>query len=514
MRRRLGSVALAVAAALAVVAPAQAAKDPLNAFRVKPTAENKQQLAAAGFDLTEGDRGKYIEIYATRGQARELAADGVVAKQVTRNAAAAAEAPPYSGSDADWTVWTRHDAVDGDGKEQYVEQYDRLDDLDIVERESLGKSHLGRDIWALKVTKDAKTTPDNSRPAVLYNALQHAREWLAGETCRRTLEYFTDNYGTDDLVTELVDTRELWFVCVANPDGYEYTFTEGNRLWRKNMADNNGDGVRGEPGDGVDPNRNFATNWGRDNEGSSSDPASETYRGPAPDSEPETKAMKGLWDRIDFKFQKNDHTAAELLLYPQGFQQYTPTPDNGIFEALAGNDADSAIADKVWDAANEEWDITGNRFDPDISAELYITNGDTLDDAYHEHGILGFTPEGSEPDTPNVSGFEFEDDPVRIEAEFQRHRLFALDLAESADDPENPDSHMGNTVQDFYVQAFADSYGDPQPVEVSAKRSLGDVRLMYRINNGKTKQAPTKKAPGGERFNNDRASITTACAAR
>ena len=41
--------------------------------------------------------------------------------------------------------------------------------------------------------------------------MQHAREWLAGETCRRTLLYFTDNYGKDtpatgDIVTPLVDT--------------------------------------------------------------------------------------------------------------------------------------------------------------------------------------------------------------------------------------------------------------------------------------------------------------------
>ena len=28
----------------------------------------------------------------------------------------------------------------------------------------------------------------------------------------------------------------------ANPDGYDFTFTEGNRLWRKNLRDNNGDG--------------------------------------------------------------------------------------------------------------------------------------------------------------------------------------------------------------------------------------------------------------------------------
>ena len=40
---------------------------------------------------------------------------------------------------------------------------------------------------------------------MLYNAQQHAREWLAGENCRRTLDYFVDNYGTDEEVTELVD---------------------------------------------------------------------------------------------------------------------------------------------------------------------------------------------------------------------------------------------------------------------------------------------------------------------
>ena len=107
---------------------------------------------------------------------------------------------------------------------------------------------------------------------MLFNAQQHAREWLAGETCRRTLEYFVTSYGDNARVTRLVDTRELWFVCISNPDGHEYTFTPGNRLWRKNMADNDGDGVRGEPNDGVDPNRNFATNFGLDDEGSSSDP--------------------------------------------------------------------------------------------------------------------------------------------------------------------------------------------------------------------------------------------------
>ena len=190
------------------------------------------------------------------------------------------------GSDATYNVWRRYDRVAGDNKEQYLELYDRLEGMSIVKKVILGKTRMNRDIVALKVTQNAKTRTDNTRPAVLYNAMQHAREWLAGETCKRTLNYFTSNYGkaTPDgaIATELVNTRELWFVCVNNPDGYEYTFTPGNRLWRKNMNDNNANGVLGEPVDGVDINRNHATHWGFDNEGSSDDFLSETYRGAGP----------------------------------------------------------------------------------------------------------------------------------------------------------------------------------------------------------------------------------------
>ena len=96
-----------------------------------------------------------------------------------------------------------------------------------------------------------------------------------------------------------------------------------------------------------------------------------------------------------------------------------------------------------------------------------------------------YTPEGSTPNVPNVSGFEFQDVEADIEAEFQRHKQFALDLARSADDPANPISHLGNTVENFYVESFADSYGDPQPVQVVAKKSLGDVKMRYRINDGR-----------------------------
>jgi murein tripeptide amidase MpaA len=502
MSRRSLSAAVAALASLALAAPAAAdSRDPINAYQVAATPQNQEKLALAGFDMVEARRGSKFEIYGTASQMRKLQADGIKPRLLEdRSGRTTAErsarmAQANGADDSRFQVWTRYDRVPGDGKEQYLEQYDRLLEQypNITKKSVLGRTHEGRDIVAIKVTRNADRTPDNRRPAVLYNAQQHAREWLAGETCRRTLDHFVTQYGQNAQITRLVDSRELWFVCMNNPDGHEYTFTPENRLWRKNMADNDGDGIRGEITDGVDLNRNHETNWGLDEEGSSSNPTSETYRGPEPDSEPETRAMKRLWDRVDFTFQKNDHTAAELLLWPSGFQKFTPTADNAIFQALAGEDHNSAIQD------DEE------SFDPDLSAELYITNGDALDDAYAQEGILGFTPEGTVARTPGVSQFEFEDDEGEVQEEFERHLPFSIDLAESADDPANDlSSHLGNDVEDFYVDSFGVSYGDGQPVQVTAKRSLGNVKLHYRINGGREQTESTREFRGGERYYRER----------
>ena len=203
---------------------------------------------------------------------------------------------------------------------------------------------------------------------------------------RRLMHHVLDNYGADPAITKLLNRTELWFVPVANPDGYDYTFTEGNRLWRKNLRDNNGDGQITAV-DGVDLNRNYSYRWGYDNEGSSPDPYSETFRGRAPNSEPETSALDKLFRRIGFEFFINYHSAAELLLYGVGWQVSTPTPDDEIYKAMVGDDASPAVPG----------------YDPDISAELYTTNGET--DAHMEarYGTLGFTPEMSTCETASES---------------------------------------------------------------------------------------------------------------
>ena len=367
---------------------------------------------------------------------------------------------------------------------------------EITKLVSYGTTVNGQDIIALKVSADARTARDGSKPSVLYMGAQHAREWITPEMVRRLMRRVVEGQATDETIARLLADNELWFIPVANPDGYDWTFKPGQRLWRKNLRDNDGDG-RISPGDGVDLNRNFPTRWGYDNEGSSPDPASETYRGPSPASEPETRALDALVERVGFEFMVNYHSAAELLLYGTGWQVATPSPDEVIYEALAGDDAKPAVPG----------------YDPDLSAELYTTNGDTDTHMTEAHGTLGFTPEmatcesASDADPDDAwqaadcgSGFQFPDDEGLVRAEFEKNVPFALSVARSAADPDDPVSVVGRTAEAFRVDSFTVSHGDPQTVAVVAKRSLGDLRLHYRIDGGEPQTAPVAEWDGGERY--------------
>ncbi len=156
-------------------------------------------------------------------------------------------------------------------------------------------------------------------------------------------------------------------------------------------------------------------------------------------------------------------------------------------------------------------------YDPDISAELYTTNGDTDSHAQEAYGTLGFTPEMGtcesvvEPRYPDdewnaedcESGFNFPDDEELIQAEFEKNIPFALAVAESAKDPNDPVSVVGRDTEDFRVDSFSVSYGDPQTVAVWAKRDLLAKVMTYRINGGPLRISPAKEWKGGERYGDE-----------
>ena len=482
----------------ATAAPGQGGEGGLEVYVGELAPDQLQKLAALGLDHEDVATGKAangkvkVEAVITDLQAEKLRSDGVeLAVKMVKGKKASEEAARLAV--AGNTVYRSYSETGGIRDELVATARANPGLTKLV---SIGKSVNGQDILALKVTKGARQLQDGKRPAVLYAATQHAREWITPEMVRRLMHHYLDGYGSNAELTALVDTTELWFLPVANPDGYDFTFTVDNRLWRKNLRDNNGDGaITGT--DGVDPNRNFAVKWGYDNEGSSPDPSSETFRGAGPNSEPETKALDGLFQRIHFEHFVNYHSAAELLLYGIGWQQSTPSPDDIIYEAMVGDDAHPAVPG----------------YDPDISAELYITNGDTDTHATVKYGTLGFTPEmttcqtvsASIPDDewlPEdcVSGFNFPDDEELIQAEFAKNIPFALSVAKSTHDPDDPVSAVGLKAADLVIDPFSVSHGTTQPVAVTAKRALLDKRLNYRVNGGRTVSTTVSEWTGGERY--------------
>ncbi|MFH8725910.1 M14 family metallopeptidase [Streptomyces termitum] len=507
MRRSARAILAATSLLIAGLAAAPAAGarpadpgggDALSVWRATLTRAQVPLLVDAGADareLTEEvpARGTAtVEVYLTGDQAAALRGRGVAlaahdpGPAAARRAATAGDGVfrPYGGP--------------GGLKEELLRTAAARPDLAKVV--SIGKTLKGQDILAVKVTKGARKTKDGAKPATLYVSNQHAREWITPEMTRRLLHHYLDGYGKDPRTTRIVDSTELWFVLSANPDGYDYTHADpANRQWRKNLRDNDGDG-RITAGDGVDLNRNFGYKWGYDNEGSSPDPADETYRGPSAMSEPETRALDAFEKRIGFTYGINYHSAAQLLLYGVGWQVATDTPDDTALRALAGTPEKSAIP--------------GYR--PQVSSELYTTNGEADGHAANVNGMQMFTPEMSTCATasrvdPNdaweaadcASVFTFPDDEKLIQAEFAKNLPFALAVAESATRADDPVSPVGAPAPALVPDAFTTSYaarGEDQPVAVTARRSLRGKTLQYRIDGGRVHRAPLSAWKGGETY--------------
>ncbi|MFL6126758.1 M14 family zinc carboxypeptidase [Actinophytocola sp.] len=483
---RRASLIIAVVVGLGAVVPAAGAQpgwqqsaSTLELYEVTGAAGTGDRLEGLGMDVVttrpsgDGERVEVVASPADTGLFGKLHLDPRPVRDARGRTQAAAAAEQAADG---YQVWRSYSEPGG-----IADQLRRLAaaNPDVVRLTSIGKSLQGKDILAAKVTANARSTRDGARPAVLYLGTQHAREWISTEVTMRLLKHVLA--GKRGL-RGLLSGTELWFVPVANPDGYDFTFTEGNRLWRKNLRDNDGDGkITGV--DGVDLNRNFATRFGYDEEGASSLPSSDKYRGTAPNSEPETRAVDRLLRKIGFAFMVNYHSYGAEMLYPSRWQIPEHTIDDPVYEALSGDYGNPGIP--------------GFSSDPSVGPD----NGELSDHAHGTYGTLSWLIELDEG--CDGCGFVFPDDEALVEAEFQKNLPFAMDVANSARTPADPVSHLGTTTPDFVVDDFPVSYGTEQPVQVDVKRRLGPVRLHYRVNGGREVSADTGEWQGGERYGKD-----------
>jgi carboxypeptidase T len=301
----------------------------------------------------------------------------------------------------------------------YARMTKALDDLvarhpTFMKKFSIGKSYQGRDIWGVQINTSASArnvsgNTFSAKPGVVFLGNHHAREHVSAEIPLMLLEYLADNYGSNRDITALIESRDIYIIPMVNPDGVEYDIASGSYRWqRKNMRPNNSSHV------GVDLNRNYGFKWGTG--GSSTDPSSEVYMGPAPFSEPETQAVKAFVEgHPNLKVLLTFHTFSELILYPWG-HKYEPiekTDDKATFETMARKMA--------------EW----NKYTPEASSGLYIASGDTVDWAYGALGIFAFTFELSPREQWDGGFYPGAGVLDKVFADNLRPALYLIDLADN-----------------------------------------------------------------------------------
>ncbi|MHA1223244.1 MAG: M14 family zinc carboxypeptidase [Candidatus Heimdallarchaeaceae archaeon] len=223
---------------------------------------------------------------------------------------------------------------------------------ELVDLFSIGHSTQGRELWVVKLTNE---TASSAKVEFYVVGAHHAREAITVENCL----YFIDKLinGTlegNTTFEQLLEKTEIYVIPLLNPDGHSI-------LWwypwmRKNMRKSDDDFDRtyidefevkevwdqatnrsvtiaedsedpdteiGEDGPGgVDLNRNYDFQWY--GSGSSSQRSSFVYRGPMPDSEPETQAMiEFAWEH-DFRYALSLHSGVEAIIIPWGYTNENP----------------------------------------------------------------------------------------------------------------------------------------------------------------------------------------------
>lgn len=151
---------------------------------------------------------------------------------------------------------------------------------------SYGRTSKNRELVALRLTNHQT----RGNPEVLITGAIHGNEPLSTSVVLGVIGKLLSSYGTDADITQLLDTRDIYFIPVVSPDSYPYS----------------------RQVDGVDPNRDFG----------------DTHS-------PTIAALKAFYQQHHFRAAISGHTFGRVFLYPPG-DTTTSTPDDAAFRDLFG----------------------------------------------------------------------------------------------------------------------------------------------------------------------------------
>ena len=214
--------------------------------------------------------------------------------------------------------------------DRWAERYPNL-----VEVYEVGRSFENRPIMQVTIT-NKETGRAVDKPAAYFEGGRHSGEVTASESVLWLIQHLVENYGEDDTITDLVDSKAIYLRPANNPDGSNlYLHTAQSNRSTVRPHDNDRDGLTDEDapedldGDGVIYQIRYRPRPGTDDEAEmmvdDRDPSGRLLRRAGPDEGEWIVISEGVDNDGDGRFNEDGIGGLDLHRnYPENWR-----PDAG-----------------------------------------------------------------------------------------------------------------------------------------------------------------------------------------
>jgi len=266
--------------------------------------------------------------------------------------------------------------------QEFLDSLNQISDFNSIYRvDTIGYSSQEQlPIFAVKISYNAEIKEDE--PRVLFIGQIHAEEILGVEAVLKLITEMLDPPPAElQHMDILKQNLETWIIPTLNPEGLNVVHDGLDVSFRKNKKDFSPEGpwpnnyfdydpAIGEDIDGVDLNRNFDFNWVFGDTFMEPDPSDyaahyDYYRGTAPWSEPEIRAVRDLALENDYVFSIAWHSSRSGSLSEKVYNSWRwdgdkKTPDNTTIKGIGDQIAELILKENSTDTYQSLYGQTRN----------------------------------------------------------------------------------------------------------------------------------------------------------
>jgi murein tripeptide amidase MpaA len=175
---------------------------------------------------------------------------------------------------------------------------------DLTEIDTYGQTKNGKDLYYIRINNKFSNA---KKPVILMTAAIHGNEPLSTSITMAYIGFLLDSYGKSKEITDLMNTRDLYFIPVISPESYPDSRTVGE----------------------VDPNRDFPT------------PKNSEHQ-----SIPIIMALREFYWKIKPSAVISGHTYGRIFMTPYG-DNHANTPHEADYNRIVGRMSEIANYKKI-----------------------------------------------------------------------------------------------------------------------------------------------------------------------